>query len=301
VNDSRRIGDPRRIGSPGWVLLAPVLLAACASTPPDAPTCPDDAQVIESVNRFLARQPYPAPAATLTLEGAQCGARKFTAMLRESQGRVVGYKAGLTNSEMRERFGVDQPVRGTLFEKMMLRDGAQVPATFGAQPFLEADLVVEVGSAAINDATTPLEALAALRAIHPFIELPDLMAEDPAKLTGPAIVLGNVGARLGVLGAPVPVRVDAAFADALRDMTVRLADGTGRELESAKGSAILGHPLNAALWLAADLRRAGIELRPGDLLSLGSFSRGWPVRPGTAARVTYEGLPGNPSVEVRFQ
>jgi 2-keto-4-pentenoate hydratase len=111
----------------------------------------------------------------------------------------------------------------------------------------------------------------------------------------------NVGARLGVLGAPVPVRNDAAFADALRTMTVRGVDGTGKEHGAAPGSAILDHPLNAVIWLAADLKRAGITLKPGDLLSLGSFSPALPVTAGSTLRVTYEGLPGNPSVQVKFK
>jgi 2-keto-4-pentenoate hydratase len=39
--------------------------------------------------------------------------------------------------------------------------------------------------------------------IYPFIELPDLVVEDPAKITGPSLVYSNVGARLGVLGRPL--------------------------------------------------------------------------------------------------
>ena len=55
------------------------------------------------------------------------------------------------------------------------------------------------------------------------------------------------------------------------------------------------------IWLAEDLRKSGIELRPGDLLSLGSFSPLMPPQPGQSIRVVYEGLPGNPSVSVRFR
>jgi 2-keto-4-pentenoate hydratase len=84
-------------------------------------------------------------------------------------------------------------------------------------------------------------------------------------------------------------------------MTVRLLDGDGRELDSGKGSAVLDQPLNAAIWLAADLRRSGIMLKPGDLLSLGSFSKLLPPKAGTSAKVVYDGLPGNPSVSVSFK
>jgi 2-keto-4-pentenoate hydratase len=84
-------------------------------------------------------------------------------------------------------------------------------------------------------------------------------------------------------------------------MTVRLADQDGKELESSKGTAILGQPLNAVLWLVKDLKASGIVLKKGDLLSLGSFLRPLTPKPGTGVKVTYEGLPGTPAVSVRFK
>jgi 2-keto-4-pentenoate hydratase len=277
-----------------------LMLAACASTPPEAPTCPSDAEVAAKVQAFVALQPLADSAPGLTMQGAACGARKFVAGLRATQGKVVGYKAGLTTAAVQQRFGVSAPIRGVLLEKMLLEDGAVVPAKFGARPFAEPDLVVEVGSSAIHDAKTPQEVLSHLRAVLPFIELPDLLVADMSKVSGATIAANNVGARLGVLGTPIPARTDAAFADALRTMTVKTHDQAGKELSSAPGAAILGHPLNAVIWLAAELKRDGITLQPGDLISLGAFGN-LPAVAGQALRVSYEGLPGNPSVQVRFR
>ncbi|HYF60974.1 MAG TPA: fumarylacetoacetate hydrolase [Burkholderiaceae bacterium] len=283
-------------------LAAALALAGCSSVPLDPATCPSDAQAAATARRFVALEPEPNPPSTMTMEGAVCARDKLVRALGASQGRVVGYKAGLTNAAVQKRFGHDAPVRGTLFERMIVADGAEVPAKFGARPLFEADLVVEVASSAIHDAKTPLQVLGALRSIRPFIELPDLVVQDPTKLGGVGITAINVGARLGVLGAPIPVSsADPRLADALRDMTVRLVDGSGKELDSGRGSAILEHPLNAVIWLAEDLRRSGVVLKPGDLLSLGSFSRLLPPQPGTTVRAVYEGLPGNPSVSVRFR
>ncbi len=276
------------------------LLTACAVAPPEPPTCPSDAEVAAKVQAFVALQPVADAPPGLTMDGAACGARKFVAALAATHGRVVGYKAGLTTAAVQQRFGVSAPIRGALLEKMLLKDGAEVPAKFGARPFAEPDLVVEVGSSAIHDAKTPAEVLAHLRAVIPFIELPDLMSADPSKVTGPAIASNNVGARLGVLGTPIPARTDAAFADALQKMTVKASDASGKELSSAPGAAILGHPLNAVIWLAADLKKDGITLKPGDLLSLGAFGN-LPVAPGQSIRVVYDGLPGHPVVQVRFR
>ncbi len=282
------------------VLLVSLTLAGCASLKPDPPGCPTDARVADSARRFAALEVEPNPSETMTIEAAVCARDKLVRALTSTQGRVVGYKAGLTNPAVQKRFGWDAPVRGALFERGMVSDGAEVPARFGARPIYEADLVAEIGSGAIHDAKTPAQVLAALRSIRPFIELPDQVVQDPSKLNGPGITSINVGARGGVLGAPLAVS-DPRLADALRDMTVRVVDGNGKELAQAKGSAILGHPLNAVIWLAEDLRKAGIVLKPGDLLSLGSFSLPMQPQPGQTVRVIYDGLPGNPSVSVRFR
>jgi 2-keto-4-pentenoate hydratase len=99
----------------------------------------------------------------------------------------------------------------------------------------------------------------------------------------------NFGARLGVGGTPVHVKRTTAFADALRDMVV-IVKVDGVEADRGKGSDVLGHPLNAALWLVQDLQRQGITLKPGQLLSLGSFSKLLPPKAGQKVSVEYQGL-----------
>jgi 2-keto-4-pentenoate hydratase len=251
--------------------------------------------------RYAKLEPVPNPPGSMTMSEALCGRAKFTALLGQVSGKAVGYKAGLTNPAVQKRFNHPSPVRGTLFEKMLLQDGAEVPAKFGARPVFEADIIVEVKDEGINKARTPLEALRHLSRIYPFIELPDLMFEDPSKITGPSLIYANVAARLGVLGKPIDVSASQGLVDALAGMTVKMVDQDGKELDTAKGSAILDQPLNVVLWLLKDLNESGTALKKGDLLSLGSFSRLLPPKPGNSVKVTYEGLPGNPTVSVRFR
>lgn len=283
-------------------LLFPLLAMTLGTLPLGAhAACPSDTDTALMMARFANLQPVPNPPADMSMSDALCGRDKFTQFLGQNYGKVVGYKAGLTNPAVQKRFNYPHPVRGTLFEKMMLQDGAEVSAKYGARPVFEADMVVEVKDAGINKATTALAALRYLSRVYPFIELPDLGVEDPSKITGPAIVYLNVGARLGVLGKPFGVKATPALVEALAKMTVRMVDQDGKVLDSGKGSAILGQPLNAVLWLIKDLNASGIALKKGDLLSLGSFSRLMSPKPGTGAKVSYEGLPGNPTVSVRFK
>ena len=269
-------------------------LALCSALLPLASAqaaCPTDLEAAAMAAAIVARQTVPQPAGELSMADGQCGRDK-----------VVRYLAALTNPAVQKRFKYDAPLRGTLFKSMLAIDGAELPAAFGARPVFEADLLVEVANpAALADAQTPLAALRALRSYAPFIELPDLMVEDPSTLGGPMLAMVNVGARAGVVGKAIPVKPTQALADAFASMTVTLTDGSGAVLDSGPGGATLGNPLNAAIWLARDLAAAGTPLKRGDLLSLGSFTRLLPPKPGLAVKATYQGLPGNPGVSVRFR
>ncbi len=263
--------------------------------------CPSHEKVSAIIRAWEAREPVRGLRADLSMRDAECGRKRLVQKLELALGRVVGYKAGLTNPAVQKRFGVSTPLRGVLLQKMLLEEGQVVPARFGARPVFEADLLVVVKDPGIHRARTHLEALRSLSLVVPFIELPDLVVAEGEKLTAPLIVSINVGARLGVVGKGIPVQPTEEFAAQLAGMQVRMTDGEGKELASAKGAAILGHPLNAVLWLAQDLEKSGERLQPGDVLSLGSFTAPMPPRSGLTVKVRYEGLPGNPQVAVRFQ
>ena len=252
--------------------------------------CPSYERV-NTVLRFMeAREPVRGLRADLSMQDGECGRRRLVERLESSDNRIVGYKAGLTSKAVQERFGVSSPVRGVLLEKMLLTDGADVPADFGARPVFEADLMVVVKDAAIHKAKTHLDVLRSLSMVVPFIELPDLVMAEGEKLSAPLIVSLNVGARLGVVGKGIPVEPTERFAAALAAMRVVVTDQGGRELASSKGAAILDHPLNAVQWLVQDLEKSRIRLKPGDLLSLGSFTPPLPPRPGRR----HPGLPSCP-------
>lgn len=261
--------------------------------------CLGDAEVQALLDGYTARQPVANPEGLSAADG-ECSRAKLLKLMEARYGAPVGYKAGLTNPAVQKRFNHDAPVWGALYAPMLLKSGAVVEAAFGARPLFEADLLVRVSSAAINQAKSVDDVLAAIDQVIPFIELPDLVVQAPPRLNGAAISAINVGARLGVLGEPIAVQRNAGFSDALRDMvTVVKADGI--EVDRGKGSDVLEHPLNAVVWLAKDLARDGRSLKSGDLVSLGSFSKLLPPKPGLAVEVQYLGLPGNPAVAVSFK
>ncbi len=285
---------------PVKLLRASVLatLAACSIVPAFA-ACPDDAAINAYVSDFAARRLSKGFGNELTLADAECAKKKLAQRLPPVLGELVGYKAGFTNVALQQRFGVDSPKWGYMYGRNMIDIIASVPANFGARPMYEADFIVEVKDSRLADAKTPLEALGYLESIVPFIELADLMLEGT--FNGNAMIATNIAFRGGALGAEIPVVKSQAFLDALANMTVVMTDEVdGKELGRAKGSVLMENPIYAAMWLAQQLKKDGITLKKGDLLSLGGYIPPQPTKPGMKVQVRYIGLPGDPAVSVEL-
>ena len=264
--------------------------------------CPSAGEVDARVAAYLAAQPVASYGAGLSIADAYCGQDLYVARLEAALGPRIGYKVGFTGKASQERFGVTEPARGVLFAPMILESGAELPADYGVRPLYEADLIVTIADASIMDATTPLEAAAALGAVVPFIELPDIVVPEGETLDAANIIALNVMPRYGVVGPGIPVDADEAFVAAFADMEAIVVDETGAEIERSRGSALLGNPLNAMLWLVGNLKASGLALKPGDMISLGSLGKLYPTAPGKTITMRYQGLPGGTSeVSVRFR
>lgn len=217
-------------------------------------------------------------------------------------GEIIGYKAGLTNPAAQARFQVNEPIQGVLLEKMLLPTASIVPADFGTRPFLEGDLIVRVGSEKINQARTPAEVLESLDAVIPFLELPDLVYGERVKPNARSLVAINVGARLGILGKPIPLTKGEDWKTRLGKIQLIILDRDGKPLETGESSSLLGNPLNVVLWLRDNLQAQGKSLKPGDLLSLGTITPPIPIQPKTTIRAKYLGLAPTPvEIAVTFE
>ena len=106
----------------------------------------------------------------MTAADAACTRARLQQRLAVQYGPLVGYKAGLTNPAVQKRFHTDQPVWGALYRDMLLNGGAVVSPAFGARPLFEADMLVRVKDAGVNNASTPAEVLAHVDQIIPFME-----------------------------------------------------------------------------------------------------------------------------------
>ena len=241
---------------------------------------------------YLTKKPASGISTGLTYQAALEVQKDYLALLEKSMGKRAGYKVGLVTAAGQQRNGISHPIRGVLYKKMLLTNGVTVPLNYGTRPILEPDLLVLVKDESINNARTPQEAMAALSEIVCFIELADATFATNAPVDAGVITSGNVGARAGVLGQTRKIEQTKQFYDAWARMSLVLRDDKGKELSRATADGVMGHALNAVLWLVQDLQKTGEKLRPGDVISLGSPSPQVTPKAGEKYVLSYEGLPG---------
>jgi len=279
-------------------LTACILGLACFSTAYSK--CPDDAVVDQYLAAYVKGISAIGFGPTLSDTDAECAKFKLAKQLPKHLGALSGYKLSFVSQTSRQTHGAEQPRWGFMFERNLIDIIAVIPANFGAYPLFDANLIVEIKDEGLAEASTPLEALQHLDSVMPFMELSDLMLSGPN--TANELVATNLSFRGSIKSPEVPVQVTQHFADALSTFNVTMLDGNqdGQVLGSARGDVLMGHPLNAAIWLAKALKQAGIKLKPGDLLSLGSLIEPQKPRAGMKIKLRYQGLPDEPELEVEF-
>ena len=280
----------------GCALLCVLLFYGTCLAHADCPT----PSAIERYLKDFAKGVPSAGFGDLSLADAECAKHLLAQKLPVQLGALSGYKAGFTSEAARQAHQMDAPRWGYMYERNLIDIQAVIPANYGAFPGFDANLILEVKDEGLADARTPLQALQHIESVVPFIELSDTMLAPP--VSGAALVATNLSFRGGIKGAEIPAQATQAFADALSQFTVRMVDDSqdGKLLGQGQGRALMGHPLNVAIWLAQALKQSGITLKQGDLLSLGSLIQPLVPQPGMKVRLQYQGLPGDPELTVEF-
>ncbi|MEW9549935.1 2-keto-4-pentenoate hydratase [Nonomuraea sp. NPDC050783] len=198
--------------------------------------------------------------------------------------RLVGRKVGVTNPDIQRRLGIDHPTCGALFADMACPDGLPIPYERLLQPRAEAEIALVLGADLTGGPFTAAEVLRAVDFALVAIEIADSRVADwDIRLAD--TVADNASSGLFVLGnTPVPL---AGLDLRAAAMTMTRA---GEEVSAGSGAACLGHPLNAAVWLADRLGRTERPLRAGEVVLTGALGPVVPVEPGDVLEAHVEGL-----------
>lgn len=179
--------------------------------------------------------------------------------------RIVGRKVGLTAKAVQAQLGVNQPDFGVLFDDMRVEDGGVLDPALTLQPKAEAEVALVLASD-LNMADATAEDVAAATAYAvAAIEIVDSRIAD-WKITFADTVADNGSSAFFVLG-PEEKRLEG-----LDLYTCGMAlEVNGQIASLGAGAACLGHPLEAAAWLARTLAAAGETLKAGDIVLTGAL------------------------------
>ena len=198
--------------------------------------------------------------------------------------RLIGRKIGLTSKSVQQQLGIDSPDFGMLFADMALVDGDEVPLGKVMQPKVEAEIAFVIEDDLTEAQLTLPELIGAVAYALPAIEIVGSRIEKwDIKLLD--TIADNASSGLFVLGA-TPRKLDGLD---LR-MCGMVMERRGEPVSVGVGAACLGHPLNAALWLARTMVHVGRPLRAGDIVMSGALGPMVTVAPGDAIVAQISGL-----------
>ena len=216
----------------------------------------------------------------------------LVASRRARDGACAGYKIALTTPAMRKFVGHDDSIAGQVLASTVHRSPATVSGADAGRLGFECELAFLIG-ADTDPAAPPTDRAAIARhieAICPAFELIDDRNADYARFASDRSTLLSLAADNAwnhgvVLG---DWRHDWAGLDtaALRGVAsindVAAGEGHGRD--------VMGHPLDAMLWIARHLHARGAGLKRGEFVITGSLiTSKFPVA-GDLVRFAVEGV-----------
>ncbi len=214
--------------------------------------------------------------------------------LREARGeKVVGYKIGFTNRTIWERYAVFGPIWGPVYDSTLTccDEAGAVTLSPSSLPRLEPECALGMRAAPPADAT--LEQLFdCVEWFAPSFEVVQSHLPDWKFSAAQTVTDGALHARL-LVGRRTPVRELAAtgeaFDAALAATSVRLLQGD-QVKDRGIGANVLDGPLHALLHFVNELQRipGAPSLRPGDLITTGTWTDAWPLEVGQTWRADFD-------------
>ncbi|MGH9246506.1 MAG: 2-keto-4-pentenoate hydratase [Acidimicrobiales bacterium] len=228
----------------------------------------------------------------LTVADAYRIQQELVSRLLGDDGRVVGYKLGLTSAPMQEMMGVDRPDYGPVLSNMVFDDGVAIDLGEYIQPRVEAEIALVLDSPLRGPGVTAMHAARAVAGAVPAIEMVDSRVKNwKIKLVDTISDLASSAAIiLGSRVAPVE-----GWDPRLCGMVVAK---NGATVDTGAGAAALGNPVAAVAWLANTLAPFDVTLEPGWFVMTGALHRAFHVEPGDVVRAEFDRLG---PVTVRFE
>lgn len=196
--------------------------------------------------------------------------------------RRIGWKVGLTAPAIQAQFGFHEPVFGCVLSEGRIESGHAFAFERLIAPGFENEICCVLGED-VGPGATMDEVSASIATVHPALEIIETRGEFTRHIE--LALADNAQQKAIVLGAGRRLAEVPDLSGVLARVLIN-----DREVDSGRGSAVLGHPLNSIQWLAGKLTRFGERLRAGDLVMTGSFTRQFPIATGDRIETVFEGV-----------
>jgi 2-oxo-3-hexenedioate decarboxylase len=216
--------------------------------------------------------------------------------------RPVGRKIGFTNRTIWPRYGVYEPIWGTVYDRTMAwsqGDEAEVVLHGLVQPRIEPEICFGLRSAPPRT-DDPEKLLASIEWIAHCVEVVQCHHPHWKVTLADSTADNGLHGRL-VVGTPVPIAGLRHLAETLPKLQVTLRKNSAI-VDRGVGANVLGSPLLALAYLVQVLsgQPAAQPLAPGELISTGTLTDAHPVSPGELWSTELSGLP-LPGLTIRFK
>jgi 2-oxo-3-hexenedioate decarboxylase len=239
------------------------------------------ATVVDEAARNAKAIPQLTEMAALTVDDAYA-IQALSLARRYARGeKRVGMKMGLTSRAKMAQVGVSEMCWGRLTDAMRVEEGGAISRAKFVHPRAEPEIAYLLKAPLAGD-VTPAEALAAVAAVAPAIEIIDSRYKD-FKFALPDVVADNSSSSAFVLG-----RWSSPDTDVSNLGMVLEADG--KVVQVGSSAAILGDPIRSLVAAARLVARWGEKLEAGYIVLAGGATAAHPLAPGMHIRVDVEGL-----------
>ena len=225
-------------------------------------------------------------------EQSYAAARALHAARVREGWRAVGRKIGFTNRSIWPRYGVYEPIWGTVYDRTLIfsKDNSCSISLDGLdQPRIEPEICFKLRAAPRSSASAEL--LASIEWMAHSVEI--VQCDRPGWKTSleHSTAFNGLHGRL-ILGTPVKVDDLAELEARLPRLEMILKKGAA-VVDRGRGEIVLGSPL-AALGHLVELLAKQPEAAPlaaGEIISTGTLTDAHPVAPGETWSTEIRGLP----------
>ena len=233
----------------------------------------------------------------MTIEDGYAIQREWV-RLEMADGRTIkGRKIGLTSRAMQQASQITEPDYAPLMDDMFFETGSDIPVERFIAPRVEVELAFVLGRPLKGPGVTVFDVLRATEYVTPALEIIDARIEqfdrDTRQMRKVFDTIADFAANAGIVTGGRPVRPDAMdlrWAGALLHKNAVIE-------ETGLAAGVLNHPATGVAWLANKIAPYGEELRAGDLVLAGSFTRPTQAQRGDVLHADYGPLG---SISFRF-